>query len=112
MSIHTRIKELRKGKNLTQEELGNRLEISRSTIANWELDATPEYQNIKKLADFFEVSIDYLLNGDIAGLVPEAKIAIYSDTNQIIDITELSPEEKEIVLTVIKQVKALHSAKK
>ena len=57
-----RLKQLRKEKNLIQKELGALLDIKRSTIAAWESNNTmPEISAVQKLADFFGVSLDYLL---------------------------------------------------
>jgi len=62
MTFSDRLKELRKEKNLTQEDLAKILEISRSTIAGYETERKePDYETLKKIADFFNVSIDYLL---------------------------------------------------
>ena len=56
-------KELRKEKRLTQVELAQRLGIDQTTVSKWELDkALPDTQMLIKLADFFDVSIDYLLS--------------------------------------------------
>lgn len=62
--IHTRDRwvELRKGKNLTQEQLAVKLGIQRSTYSNYELGKRePDFETAKLIADFFEVSVDYLL---------------------------------------------------
>ena len=63
-SIGTRIKELRKIKNISQEELANELSVSRQTISKWESDiVSPDINNIEMLSNFFEVSTDYIING-------------------------------------------------
>lgn len=56
------LKELRKGKNLTGEELGNLLNVTKVAISNWENgNRTPDTEMLKKIADFFDVSVDYLI---------------------------------------------------
>ena len=61
-----RIKELRKNKKISQEELANILDVSTSTICKWEnYQAEPSLELLVKLSYFFEVSIDYILNYDI-----------------------------------------------
>lgn len=63
-SIGTRIKELRKIKNISQEELANELSVSRQTISKWESDiVSPDINNIEMISNFFEVSTDYIING-------------------------------------------------
>lgn len=57
-----KLKELREEINLTQKQLGERIGYSQRTISSWENDiAQPNIDNLKKLADFFEVTIDYLV---------------------------------------------------
>lgn len=63
-SIGARIKELRKIKNISQEELANELSVSRQTISKWESDiVSPDINNIEMISKFFEVSTDYIING-------------------------------------------------
>lgn len=57
-----RLKSLRRDNNLTMKELGIKLNLAESTISLYESGRRePDYQTLKKLADFFNVSIDYLL---------------------------------------------------
>ncbi|OSA84121.1 transcriptional regulator [Clostridium botulinum] len=57
-----RLKELREEKQLTQEELGKFLNVSRQAISSYESEDTePSISNLIKLADIFNVSLDYLL---------------------------------------------------
>lgn len=56
------LKELRKEKDISQTELAKSLKLARSTIAQYETgDRTPDYDTLKKIADYFNVSTDYLL---------------------------------------------------
>ncbi|PHA00910.1 transcriptional regulator [Bacillus pseudomycoides] len=58
-----KIAELRKDKKLSQYELANRLGFSRGKLANYEQGTRePDYETLKKIADYFEVSTDYLLD--------------------------------------------------
>lgn len=62
MEMKDILKELRKNKGITQEELSKLLNISRGAYAKYETGANiPPAPNIKKLADFYGVSADYLL---------------------------------------------------
>lgn len=57
-----RLKELRKEKKLSQEELGEIMNISGRTISYFEAgERTPSPEILNKLADIFNVSVDYLL---------------------------------------------------
>ena len=56
---------LRKMMNLTQEEVADRIGVTRQALSKWENnDTTPDIVNCKKLADFYEVSLDTLVNFD------------------------------------------------
>ncbi len=51
-------KELRESKNLTQEELGNILEVDKTTVGKWELGlAFPKSTTLIKISEFFKVPI-------------------------------------------------------
>lgn len=57
-----RIKKLRKEKDITQEDFGNYLNLRKSTISQYESGTSnPDYATLLKIADFFGVSVDYLL---------------------------------------------------
>lgn len=56
-----RLKELRKEKGYTQEQMANILEIGQSAYAKWENGkCKPNYEKLEKIADFFGVSLDWL----------------------------------------------------
>jgi len=57
-----KLRDLRKSKGLTTTELGKIIGCSNPTITNYELgNRKPDPETLKKLADFFNVSVDYLL---------------------------------------------------
>lgn len=69
-SIGTRIKELRKKINISQEDLANELYVSRQTISKWESDiVSPDIKNIEMISKYFDVSADYLINGKENGKI-------------------------------------------
>lgn len=60
--MNNRIFSLRRQYNISQQQLANYLKVSRKTIGNYELGITePTFNIVIKLADYFKVSIDYLL---------------------------------------------------
>lgn len=60
-----RLVDLRKKRKLTQQDIADRLHMTRSTYAQYEIGRrVPDYETLEKLADFFEVSIDYLVGRD------------------------------------------------
>lgn len=56
-----RLKELREDRGINQDELAEIIGVKRSTISSYETNAiTPSFDIAIKLADFFNVSLDYL----------------------------------------------------
>lgn len=57
-----RLRELRNEKKISQKELAEILFVSQQTVAKWETDrSTPNPEMISKIAQYFEVSSDYLI---------------------------------------------------
>ena len=57
-----RLKKLRQEKKLTQEQLGKIIHVSKVSISGYESgDRTPDTENLSRLANYFEVTTDYLL---------------------------------------------------
>lgn len=57
-----RLKMLRNDKNMTQKELGKKLNVTNVGVAKWESnDRFPDSDTLIKIADFFDVTLDYLL---------------------------------------------------
>ena len=64
MNVSDRIRELRKIKGISQDELAEKLGVSRQAISKWENEQSiPDIDKIILLSDYFEVSTDYLLKG-------------------------------------------------
>ncbi|MDO4270464.1 MAG: helix-turn-helix transcriptional regulator [Eubacteriales bacterium] len=62
MTLGEKIISLRKARGLSQEELAITLNISRQAVSKWEVgDATPDTDKIVALADYFDVTTDWLL---------------------------------------------------
>ena len=63
MTLGEKIKEARKQCGLSQEQLAEKLAVSRSAVAKWETDkGIPDVENLKALAQLLNVSVDYLLD--------------------------------------------------
>ena len=72
MKLGKKILELRKKKGLSQEELGERINVTRQTISNWELGETsPNIEQLKNLSKELNISIDDLLDNDIQNVLVE-----------------------------------------
>lgn len=72
MSLGQNLQFLRKRDNLTQENLAERMDVSRQTISKWEADTSyPEMDKLLHLCDMFECSMDELLRGDLEQIYVE-----------------------------------------
>lgn len=64
MNIADRIQSLRKIKGISQEELADKIGVTRQSVSKWESEqSTPDIEKIILLSDYFEVTTDYLLKG-------------------------------------------------
>ena len=64
MNLADRIQDLRKRRGLPQEELADKLGVSRQAVSKWESgQSTPDIERIILMSEFFEVTTDYLLKG-------------------------------------------------
>ena len=74
MSLGDKLLDLRKKAGLSQEDVADKLGVSRQTVSKWEMDQTiPELIKVKLLSQLYNVSYDYLINesnlsGDITSI--------------------------------------------
>lgn len=73
MKLHEKIYTLRKGQNLSQEALSEKLGVSRQSVSKWETgEATPEVSKLLALSELFGVTTDYLLKDDAEAPINDA----------------------------------------
>lgn len=91
-------KRLRTSSGFTQVEIAEKLGISRSTIGMYETGARePDFETLEKIADFFNVDIDYLLGRtDKTTLLPETAGHYYlnEDARDLAQFMFENPEYK------------------
>ena len=76
------ILKLRKKNVLSQEQLGEKINVTRQTISNWELNETaPNPEQLKLLSQALDISIDELLDNDINSSMKEKIINIEKTAN-------------------------------
>ena len=99
--LGNRIQELRKLNKLSQTELANKINLSKSQIIRYETKGVqPPADILNKLADLLNTSIDYLINGDTT----EKAISSLKDVEllkQFKEIDQMPEEEKKTILKVI-----------
>ena len=70
MDLGKKILELRKKENLSQEQLAEKINVTRQTISKWELnETTPDIKQAKELSKLFKISLDELTENDMTTLV-------------------------------------------
>ena len=86
IAFGTKLMDLRKGKGLSQEELGNQIGVSRQTVSKWELNlSTPEMDKLIGLGDLFQISIDELLGREAGISGVEQENTEYEQLNKKMD---------------------------
>lgn len=65
MTFAEKLKSIRKQAGMTQEQLAEKLGVSRQAVTKWETDAgVPDIENIKAISAMFDISIDELLSNE------------------------------------------------
>ena len=109
-NFSTRLKELRAEKEITGEELGKKFNVSKTAVSYWESGRNfPGEETIRKLADFFQVSTDYILgNSDIRNPYENHQRISESikDDKELLEFWEVLKEREDLQL-MFKQVRSL-----
>lgn len=118
MLNYNKFRELRKNKNMLQSDVADYLHVSTSTIGMWEQGRSqPDNEMVKRIANLFNVSTDYLLDNDTMTkeidnnvVDPELNQTLKTLAENEFDRTlfkkygELSEEKKKIVMSVINSI--------
>lgn len=102
MTLRDRVRALANEKGLSLPALESKLGFGNGTIVKWD-KASPNTDKLAKVADFFNVSVDYLLGRD----TDEAKSAVNDDPDENFTILsrnakKLSPEKRKQLLDMAK----------
>ena len=108
-SIGDRIRDLRDRRGFKQQELAEKIGVSRQVLSNWERDYTPvDADGIGILAKLLEVSTDYILYGKDENISPAKQIALALEDDEELQefFTELSQrEELKLLFNQVKPLK-------
>ena len=95
MNLGSKIIELRKQKGWSQSELAKQVKVSREIVGRYERnDAIPSIDIAKRMADAFEVSLDYLV-GNSDSRLDKATLT------RVLEISKLQAKDKEMVFTFL-----------
>ena len=85
MTVGERLYNLRKERNISQEELANILDVSRQTVSKWETDqSSPDFDKIVPLCNYFGITSDELLTGK--SNIVESKKEVAAKQKQLVQI--------------------------
>ena len=109
MTVGEKIQKYRKDLDLSQEELGQKLLVSRQTISLWEKDQTvPTIDNLMRLSEIFEISVDEILNSENkeqnAEIQPNESYRftfLKQELNEIYRLQRKSIYKRPIIFTVL-----------
>lgn len=103
MTLCQRLHYLRTRLGLTHQELASKMGVDRSTSIKWETGASKLTRYLQKLADFYGVSVDYILNGDpsdpqvhLVDLIDYVKYGMYKIGNK-----PVRPEDRVKLLSAL-----------
>lgn len=103
MILADKIIELRKKNGLSQEELGEKLGVSRQAVSKWEsIQAIPDITKIIKMADLFGVTTDYLLKDEMDTILKED--ADKSIVDNDVTIHRINLEEANDYFNMVKKI--------
>ena len=84
MQIGNQIKKYRESLKLSQEDLADKIFVTRQTISNWETNKNyPDIKSISLLCNLFDVSLDQFIEGDIEEMKKKISEKEMSDYNRI-----------------------------
>ncbi|MCJ7840540.1 helix-turn-helix domain-containing protein [Lederbergia sp. NSJ-179] len=111
-----RLKKLRNEQGLTQEQLGKIINVTKVSISGYENgNRTPDTETLQSLADYFEVSTDYLLGRTDKDSEEKTAEEIYEDPDfqyAMRSAQGLSEESKQKVFDFIEMMKEVEKARK
>jgi transcriptional regulator with XRE-family HTH domain len=101
MTIGHKIKSLRLAHHMTQEDLAQKLFVTRNAISKWEQSrGTPSIDNIQALSSLFEISMDELLGSSIKQLSLNTITGFVSIVSMIMVILYFVPWQRDWSMTL------------
>ena len=86
MNFAEKLQGLRKQRNISQEQLAEQMHVTRQAVSKWELgESLPDVDNIVRLSEILDVSLDYLMKDDVA---TDTNGGNYSSVADVLDPVE------------------------
>lgn len=98
----TRIKELREKNSLSMQDLADKIGVNKSRVGMWENNGSvPRMDALKKISEFFNVSIDYLLGNDDTSALSNENVKLNSLQRNLGKLNEKDLEKAEKMLKAV-----------
>ena len=115
--MESRIKELRENRRLIQAILASELNITQQSLSKYERDITTiKIDILKSIAEYFNVTTDYLLGISDVKRDLQGQMTINKDIDEYYDLIEvykgLDKYDKEMVWSILQAVKKTHEKRK
>ena len=105
--IVDRLKKLRMARQISQNNLAKHIGVSQQTVASWKVGRTePANEFLRKMADYFNVSTDYLLGHD---KINQDTSLSNEQADLLNDFDSLNPTGRNVLLEVINSLRRTHS---
>lgn len=102
MDLGKKLFELRKSKNLSQEDVADKLNVTRQTVSKWETNqSTPDFDKIVPLCDLYGISTDELLKEEIKKEQEDDKVENKKNIYENMTKNEINQKSAEIVSSSI-----------
>jgi len=101
--IGTRIRAARRNRGLTQDQLAERVGVSRSAVAQWETGRTGQVTgNLSRIAEVLDVNVEYMMSGDDKRGAAEAR---QGDEMALLRLYRAcEPEDRQMVLRTARRL--------
>ena len=98
----TRIKELREKEGPSMQQLAEKIGVNKSRVGMWEnMGSVPRMDALKKISEFFDVSIDYLLGNDNTSFLDKENKKLNSLQRNLGKLNEKELEKAENMLKAV-----------
>ena len=102
MDLGKKLFELRKSKNLSQEDVAERLNVTRQSVSKWETNqSTPDFDKIVPLCDLYGITTDELLKDEVKEEKMEEKVEIKKNIYENMTKNQINQKSAEIVSSSI-----------
>ena len=100
MTTFDRVKELADKRKISLVELEDRLDFGKNSLYRWKTSA-PASDKLQKVADYFEVSTDYLLGREVQERKTETDLSKMLDNAMSFDGKPMSDHDREIIMAYL-----------